>query len=228
MTSIIKVQLIRKVTVKSIISSGPEKIHHPLTFHAYSDTMKARIFESLIKPENNGKIAISFTDEKPRNGEWHEPLVEGSLINNFDVTDESDESDENISFALECFTKQYSLKEVLSKPQDFLGPNAEKVLEFWEKLDELTDNQWRKIDSKFKEIEDTSYIVKTIRQIIDTLNFVDDDHSLSICHELYGLSFTPFYACYISTGYRISSAVATFEIVRDVEDKLVLNMFDDL
>lgn len=221
MTSIIKVQLIGKVTVKSITSSRPEKIHLPLTFHAYTDTMKARIFESLINPKNNGKIAISFTDEKPRNGEWHEPLVEGSLINNFDVV-------ENISFALECFTKQYSLKEVLSKPQDFLGLNAEKVLEFWEKLDELTDNQWRKIDSKFKEIEDTSYIVKTIRQIIDTLDFVDDDHSLSICHERYGLSFTPFYACYISTGYRISSAVATFEIVRDVEDKLVLNMFDDL
>ena len=120
------------------------------------------------------------------------------------------------------------MKEVLSKPQYFLGPNAEKVFEFWERLDELTDNQWRKIDSKFREIEDASYIVKTFRQIIDTLNFDSDYHSLSICHELYGLSFTPFYACYISTGYRISSAVATFEILWGVEDKLVLNMFDNL
>jgi hypothetical protein len=82
MTSIIKVQLVGNVTEKSIYSSGHENIHHPRTFHAYSDAMKARIFESLIKPENKGKIAISFTDEKPRNGEWHEPLVEGSLINN--------------------------------------------------------------------------------------------------------------------------------------------------
>ena len=69
----IKVQIIGGVSTKSAIESGFDAIQHPLTFHAYSDTMKARILESYLKsPE---KIVLSFTDEIARDGEWHEPLV---------------------------------------------------------------------------------------------------------------------------------------------------------
>ena len=222
MTPTIKVQLIGKVTIKSAILSGIQETNHPLTFHAYSDTMKARIFEALLKTENKGKIAISITDETPRDGEWHEPLVKDCLINNFK------DSDENISLALEYFSNQYPLKDVLSNPQDFLGPYSEQVFEFWERLDQLTDEQWKKIESRFKEIEDTSYIVKTILQMVDTLNFKYDGHSLTICHELYGSLFTAVYACYVSTGYSLPSAVATFEIIKGLDDKIALKMFDDL
>ena len=69
----IKVQIIGGVSTKSAIESGFYEIQHPLTFHAYSDTMKARILESYLK--NPDKIVLSFTDESPRDGEWHEPLV---------------------------------------------------------------------------------------------------------------------------------------------------------
>jgi len=70
----IKVQIIGGVsTKKSAIESGFDAIQHPLTFHAYSDTMKARILEVYLK--NPDSIVLSLTDESPRDGEWHEPLI---------------------------------------------------------------------------------------------------------------------------------------------------------
>jgi hypothetical protein len=69
----IKVQIIGGVSTKSLIESGFDAAQHPLTFHAYSDAMKARVLESYIK--NPDKIVLSFTDEIARDGEWHEPLV---------------------------------------------------------------------------------------------------------------------------------------------------------
>jgi hypothetical protein len=41
--------------------------------------MKARVLETMIK--STGKVGISFTDEPPRTGEWHEPLVENAIFN---------------------------------------------------------------------------------------------------------------------------------------------------
>ena len=70
----IKVQIIGGVSTKSSIESGLDNTQHPLTFHAYSDAMKARILESYL--DNPQKIVLSFTDEPPRDGEWHERLVQ--------------------------------------------------------------------------------------------------------------------------------------------------------
>lgn len=70
----IKVQIVGGVSTKSAIESGFDATQHPLTFHAYSDTMKARILESYLK--NPDKIVLSLTDEIARDGEWHEPIVE--------------------------------------------------------------------------------------------------------------------------------------------------------
>jgi hypothetical protein len=69
----IKVQVIGVVTTKSAIESGFEATNEPLTFHAYTDVMKARVLESfMVSP---GKIGLSFTDETPRDGEWHEEMA---------------------------------------------------------------------------------------------------------------------------------------------------------
>jgi hypothetical protein len=70
----IKVQIIGAISTKSIVNSGFDKIQHPLTFHAYSDTMKARVLESYLKYPD--KFVLSFTDETPCAGEWYEPLVQ--------------------------------------------------------------------------------------------------------------------------------------------------------
>ena len=74
----IKVQIINGASVKSVVESGLDSIEDPLTFHAFSDTMKARILENFIK--SPAKIGISFTDEIPRIGEWHEPLIKDSIF----------------------------------------------------------------------------------------------------------------------------------------------------
>jgi hypothetical protein len=69
----IKVQVIGGVTTKSAIESGLEMVNEPLTFHAYTDAMKARVLESFMG--SGGTIGLSFTDETPRDGEWHEEMV---------------------------------------------------------------------------------------------------------------------------------------------------------
>lgn len=77
--STIKVQIIGGVSVKSAVESGFDLAAEPLTFHAYSDSMKARILENFLK--SPACIGISFTDETPRNGEWHEPLAKNAILN---------------------------------------------------------------------------------------------------------------------------------------------------
>lgn len=69
----IKVQVIGAVSTKSAIESGIEATVEPLTFHAYSDRMKARVLESFLV--SGGTIGLSFTDEFPREGEWHEEMA---------------------------------------------------------------------------------------------------------------------------------------------------------
>lgn len=82
--SMIKVQIIGGLSTRSVIEN-PEamdeefRCQNPLTFHAYSDEMKARILELLIKSPQ--KIGISFTNESARNGEWYEPLIEDAVFN---------------------------------------------------------------------------------------------------------------------------------------------------
>jgi hypothetical protein len=76
MKKTIKVQIIGGVSAKSVINSELG-LNHPLTFHAYSDKMKARILESFIT--SKGKIALSFTTEELRDGEWHEPIDPNSI-----------------------------------------------------------------------------------------------------------------------------------------------------
>jgi len=69
----IKVQIIGAVSIKSAIESGIDVTQYPLTFHAYSNTMKARVLELYLK--NPERIVLSFTNEIARDGEWHEPLI---------------------------------------------------------------------------------------------------------------------------------------------------------
>lgn len=39
------------------------------TFHAYSDTMKARVLEAIAQGE---EVIVKPTDDEPRDGEWLE------------------------------------------------------------------------------------------------------------------------------------------------------------
>ena len=52
---------------------------NPLTFIAYSDSMKARIMENFLKSPL--KIGLSIFDGEMRGGEWHEPAIKAAIFN---------------------------------------------------------------------------------------------------------------------------------------------------
>lgn len=68
----IKVQLPnRRPTVEAFTESGFENARvNVLTFHAFSDTMKARLLEYIAKGE---VVWVQPTEEPFRTGEWLEP-----------------------------------------------------------------------------------------------------------------------------------------------------------
>jgi hypothetical protein len=66
----IKVQLPDRVSAAALIENGldfPEG--DILTFHAYSDMMKARVLELIAAGQN---VVVKPTTEEPRDGEWFE------------------------------------------------------------------------------------------------------------------------------------------------------------
>lgn len=75
---IIKVQIEKLASVTSVIGDM-NNCHLPLTFHAYSDEMKARMLEQFVK--SPARIGISICDDIPRNGEWHEAFAANCVFN---------------------------------------------------------------------------------------------------------------------------------------------------
>lgn len=69
----IKVQLLNRESSKAYIESG-HRGNRALTFHAFSDQMKARILESIAKSAK-GTILIAPTTDIPRTGEWYEEVM---------------------------------------------------------------------------------------------------------------------------------------------------------
>lgn len=67
----IKVQY-KETTANAIINSGLPKEDDYLTFHCFSDQMKARILENLLKSPN--EIYITICDDPRKTGEWFEQL----------------------------------------------------------------------------------------------------------------------------------------------------------
>ena len=43
--------------------------------------------------------------------------------------------------------------DVLTNPQKYLGPNWDKVLEFWHKLDSLTEEQWKIVTDRYRNLD---------------------------------------------------------------------------
>lgn len=76
----IKVQVFGGVSVRSAIESGfDDTTKLPLTFIAYSDTMKAMALENFVR--SSALIGLSIYDGPNRNGEWHEKPVESNIYN---------------------------------------------------------------------------------------------------------------------------------------------------
>lgn len=68
---VLKVQLpVGRLSSGALIESGfDDALNKCVTFHAYSDLMKARILEKIAA---GGPYTVTITDETPRDGEWLE------------------------------------------------------------------------------------------------------------------------------------------------------------
>ena len=70
----LKIQLPDKITGAAFINQGILSDFNKgrcLTFHAFSDTMKARVLEMIAQGE---KVTVSVTNEAPKTGEWMEEI----------------------------------------------------------------------------------------------------------------------------------------------------------
>lgn len=67
----IKVSISNCLSISAILESGtPCNTDKKLCFHAYSDTMKARVLDLIA--DNPGRIEVEITPDTPKNGEWFE------------------------------------------------------------------------------------------------------------------------------------------------------------
>ena len=57
----------------------------------------------------------------------------------------------NISKAHKLLSEHLNNPEVLTNPEEFLGPNFEAVLNFWLSLDELSEDQWKTIEGRYED-----------------------------------------------------------------------------
>jgi hypothetical protein len=59
----------------------------------------------------------------------------------------------NYSKAHQKFSTELQNPEALTKPQDFLGPNYETVLNFWWTMDSLTETQWNEVTRRYDALD---------------------------------------------------------------------------
>ena len=59
----------------------------------------------------------------------------------------------NYSKAHQNFSNQLQKPEALTKPQDFLGPNYQTVLNFWWYMDSLTEDNWNEVATRYRALD---------------------------------------------------------------------------
>ena len=59
----------------------------------------------------------------------------------------------NYPKAHQNFSTELQNPEVLTNPQDFLGPNYETVLNFWWTMDSLTKDQWKEVARRWSALD---------------------------------------------------------------------------
>lgn len=66
---VLKVKMPGRISAAAILNSGVPKEGQALTFHAYSDQVKASVLGKIATGQN---IQVSWCYETPRQGEWFE------------------------------------------------------------------------------------------------------------------------------------------------------------
>lgn len=74
----IKVQIDNVLSAKSLLASGIENAHKPVTFIAYSDAMKARVLQRFL--EGRERIGLCLCEGR-KDGEWREDFAPNAVFN---------------------------------------------------------------------------------------------------------------------------------------------------
>ena len=107
---------------------------------------------------------------------------------------------------------------VITHPQEFLGPNYRTVLNYWNKLDGLSEEQWRTIRGRFWDFRDN--------QISDWNKAIDE--AIKASEETIGVKFAFNAADAARQVYGWVANRATIELIGSVENPVFLKMFEDV
>jgi hypothetical protein len=124
------------------------------------------------------------------------------------------------SLILQRFSEGLKNPEVLTNPQKFLGLHSPKVLEFWNKIENLTQEQLEVVKKRHKTFFDENY-----SECIKAANLA---YYASI--EVVGWEYA-YHASWAAYGVATDSLaprLATREILGNVENPTFLKMFDNL
>ena len=123
------------------------------------------------------------------------------------------------SLILQRFSEYLEIPEVLTTPQEYLGLHYKKVLEFWNRIENLSKEQLRVVNERYDDFYNENYSEWDRATEL----------SLRASYEVVGgeYAYKSGWAAYDVTK---SSAAdwATMELIGGVENSTFLKMFDDL
>jgi hypothetical protein len=104
-----------------------------------------------------------------------------------------------------------SVEDVLSNPENYLGVNYKKVLDFWCHLDTLSDAQLRVVDDLFNHSNYDKFITAedVARKAVDGMIYLNNTCMTAVCAARKGLA----------------AVYATWEIAGNVENHFFTHMF---
>jgi hypothetical protein len=123
------------------------------------------------------------------------------------------------SLILQRFSEYLNNPEVLTTPQEYLGLHYKKVLEFWLKIEKLTQEQWRDVNERCDAFHNDNY-----SKWDEAANL-----ALDASEEGVGGRYA-YYAGWAAVDVTKAEAArwATRELVGNVANPSFLKMFDNL
>ncbi len=123
------------------------------------------------------------------------------------------------SLILQRFSEGLKNPEVLTNPQKFLGLHSPKVLEFWNKIENLTQEQLEVVNERYRTFFDENY--SECRKAVDL--------AIDVSEGVVGLGYA-YEASWAAEDVTKSIAVylATRELISGVTNPTFIPMFDNL
>jgi hypothetical protein len=110
-------------------------------------------------------------------------------------------------------------QDVLTNPEKYLGPRYNEVLEFWLKIDELSEEQWKVVDERYNDFYNENF----------SEWFISANLAFEAAKKVVDEDYVDYAGC---AAYDVTNSSAadwaTMELIGGVENPTFLKMFDDL